>query len=197
MTKIVGLTGGIGSGKTTVARMFEKLGVPVYIADLEAKIITNLPETLKLIENQFGAAVIEKGQLNRAQLAAIVFNNPEKLKQINAIIHPLVAKHFKEWVNKHKNETFVIKETAILFETNNHLQCDFVITVTTPIEIRINRVAKRDNTSVDEITKRINNQWTDDQRIPLSDYVIENKDLENTSQQVGKIYEFIVNSSQY
>lgn len=197
MTKIVGLTGGIGSGKTTVARMFEKLGVPIYIADSEAKTITNKPETLQLIENQFGSALIEDGQLNRTKMASIVFNNPEKLKQLNAIIHPLVAKHFKEWVNKYKNEIFLIKETAVLFETNNHFNCDFVITVTAPLEIKIERVKKRDNTTEEEITNRINNQWSDDQRIPLSDYVIENTDLQYTSQQVSQIYENIVKSSQY
>lgn len=196
MTKIVGLTGGIGSGKTTVAKMFQELGVPVYIADLEAKTITNKPSTLELIEKQFGSSIIENAALNRAEMAKIVFNNPEKLTQLNAIIHPLVAQHFKEWVKKNDNEPFVLKETAILFETKSNLQCDFVITVTAPVEIRIERVQNRDNTSEDEIRNRINNQWTDEQRIALSDFVIENVNLEEALQRVSQIFKIISESSQ-
>lgn len=100
MTKIIGLTGGIGSGKTTVAKMFQDLGVPIYISDLEAKAITNEPETLKIIQHKFGSEIIKNGVLDRAAMAEIVFNNPEKLKQLNAIIHPLVAAHFKLWLKK-------------------------------------------------------------------------------------------------
>ena len=195
MTKIVGLTGGIGSGKTTVAKMFENLGVPIYIADLEAKAITNQPQTLKLIEKQFGSSVIKNGQLNRTTMAQIVFNNPEKLNQLNSIIHPLVAEHFKEWIKKNKDEIFVIKETAILFETNTHRSCDFVITVIAPIDVRINRVKIRDNSSEEEIIKRINNQWSDEKRIPLSDFVINNITVDDTLLQVSEIYKKIVNFS--
>ena len=195
MTKIVGLTGGIGSGKTTVAKMFENLGVPIYIADLEAKGITNQPQTLKLIEKQFGATVIKNGELNRTAMAQIVFNNPEKLNQLNSIIHPLVAKHFKEWIKKNKDEIFVIKETAILFETNTHRSCDCVITVIAPIDVRINRVKIRDNSSEEEIIKRINNQWSDEKRIPLSDFVISNITVDDTLLQVSQIYKKLVNFS--
>lgn len=196
MTKIVGLTGGIGSGKTTVAKMFQDLGVPIYIADLEAKEITNQPETLKLIQDQFGVSIIENGLLNRAAMAEIVFSNPEKLKQLNAIIHPLVSSHFKVWLKKNKEERFVLKETAILFETNSHLSCDFVITVTAPLELRMQRVMKRDNVSKNDIMKRINNQWTDEKRVALSDFVIDNSNLEATLQQVKKIYQIISKSLQ-
>lgn len=188
MTKIVGLTGGIGSGKTTVAKMFEELGAPIYIADYEAKIITNKPETLQLIEQEFGSAVIQNGQLNRPAMADLVFNNPEKLQQLNAIIHPLVAKHFQEWLITNKKAPFIIKEAAILFETNNHLLCDFVVTVTAPLDVRISRVQKRDNSSRQEIESRINTQWSDKQRIALSNFVIENNNLQITRQQVENIY---------
>lgn len=194
MTKIVGLTGGIGSGKTTVAKMFQELGVPIYIADLEARTITNQPETLKLIEQEFGSAVIENAKLNRVAMAQIVFNAPEKLDKLNAIIHPLVAQHFKSWLISHQKETFVIKETAILFETKGHIFCDFVITVTAPIEIRIQRVLERDPISEQEIRNRISNQWTDEQRIELSDFVIENDNLQRTMQQVENIYKIILKS---
>lgn len=191
MTKIVGLTGGIGSGKTTVAKMFQDLGVPVYIADVEAKKITNQCETLKLIEQQFGSTVIEKEQLNRAAMAEIVFNNPEKLDQLNNIIHPLVAKHFKKWLKNNQDAIFVIKEVAILFETKGHLSCNFVITVTAPLDVKINRVKVRDDATEGEITKRINNQWSDKERIALSDFVIENSNIKSTSQQVKKIFQII------
>ena len=195
MTKIVGLTGGIGSGKTTVAKKIEKLGVPIYIADLEAKAITDKKSTLKLIAEEFGPSIIEDGKLNRAAMAKIVFSNPEKLDLLNKIIHPLVAQHFKEWLIQHEKVIFVIKETAILFETNSHLGCDYVITVSAPVDLRVSRVKNRDNSSDEEINNRIKNQWTDDKRIALSDFVIKNINLESTSQQVSKIYKEIVNYS--
>lgn len=196
MAKIVGLTGGIGSGKTTVARMFQEFGVPIYIADLEARQITNLPETIQLIENQFGASVIENGQLNRAAMAQLVFNNKDKLQQLNAIIHPLVAKHFKEWIKKNENATYVLKEAAILFETNGHISCDFIITVTAPLDVKINRVQMRDHLSKEEIIRRINTQWTDEQRIILSDFVIDNYSLKKTQAQVELIHKEILKSIQ-
>lgn len=194
MVKIVGLTGGIGSGKTTVAKMFQKLGVPVYIADLEARKITDKISTLNLIKNKFGDEVILNGKLNREAMAKIVFSNPDKLDQLNGIIHPLVAIHFKEWLNKHENEIFVIKETAILFETNMNINCDLVITVTAPIEIRIKRVLERDQSSELEIRNRINNQWSDEKRIEKSNFVIKNINIESTIQQVNEIYKNIINS---
>ena len=196
MTKIVGLTGGIGSGKTTVAKMFEKLGVPIYIADLEAKKVTNLPSTLKIIEEKFGNSVITGNELNRAKMAEIVFNNPEKLKKLNQIIHPLVAEDFEKWMQKNKSAVFVIKEAAILLETENDHNCDFIITVTAPIDIRIDRVKGRDGVSENEILKRINNQWTDEQRINKSDFVIENINLQETLKQVSQIHKQIIKTLQ-
>jgi dephospho-CoA kinase len=196
MTKIVGLTGGIGSGKTTVAKMFQELGVPIYIADLEARTITNQPETLQLIEQQFGSTVIQNGQLNREAMAELVFSNPEKLQQLNAIIHPLVANHFKVWLNENENALFVMKEVAILFETKGHLNCDFVITVTAPIELKRQRLKTRDHSSDDQIKQRIDSQWSDKQRIELSDFIIENTTIKATSQQVNKIYKNISQSLQ-
>ena len=195
MARIVGLTGGIGSGKSTVAEMFLALGVPVYIADQEAKALTNRPSTLKKIEAQFGASVIDEGKLNRSAMSTIVFADAEKLQQLNQIIHPLVADHFAKWLLKNKAEKFVIKETAILFETNNHLTCDFVITVTAPEAVRIDRVKQRDQSSEEEIKSRMSHQWTDKQRIELSDYVISNVDLEFTKAQVHAIYEKLIQKS--
>ena len=145
MTKIIGLTGGIGSGKTTVAEQFETLGVPVYIADIEAKKIMDLPETIQLVKGKFGNSIFDVAILNREKLAKIVFENPEKLQKLNSIIHPLVKRHFQEWVQKNKDSIFVIKETAILFESGSYIDCDKIITVVAPLELRIARVLKRDN----------------------------------------------------
>lgn len=194
MAKIVGLTGGIGSGKTTVAKMFQDLGVPIYIADIEAKKITNKPSTLALIEEKFGSSVIKNKKLNRGAIAKIVFSAPEKLKELNDIIHPLVAIDFKQWLKQVKDKPFVIKEAAILFETNMHLQCDYVITVSAPEKIRIERVLQRDPISEMEIKNRMDNQYSDEKRLKLSDFVIENINIDVTLQQVNDIYQTITNS---
>jgi len=193
MAKIIGLTGGIGSGKTTVAKEFEALGVPVYIADTEARKIMDVPETIQLIQEEFGNSIFDEGILNREKLAKIVFDNPEKLQKLNSIVHPLVKKHFEEWVHKNRNFVFVIKETAILFESGSYLDCDKIIAVVAPLEIRIQRVLARDNSDYESIMKRVNNQWTDDMRIEKSDYVIENINLENTIDQVNTLYNELKN----
>lgn len=196
MTKVVGLTGGIGSGKTTVAKMFEELGVPIYIADIEARKITNEPSTLELIKAAFGSSVIESGTLNREAMAKIVFSNPEKLSKLNEIVHPLVGQDFKKWLNVNKEQIYVIKEAAILLETEKPHNCDYVITVTAPISIRIQRVIDRDGISISEVQNRINNQWSDEKRIEKSDFVIENVDFKKTYEQVSIIHQKIINSLQ-
>jgi len=177
MTKIIGLTGGIGSGKTTIAKLFESEGVPVYIADTEAKKIMQLPETIEKISQVFGHDIIKNNQIDSKGLSAIVFNHPEKLKTLNSIVHPLVKKHFDDWVNKNSKSPFVIKEAAILFESGSYKYCDKIITVTASEETRIKRVMERDNSSKKEVLDRIKNQWTDSQKIAKSDYVIENEIL--------------------
>lgn len=193
MTKIIGLTGGIGSGKTTVAKQFETLGVPVYIADTEAKKIIDLPTTIELVKNEFGNSILDDGILNREKLAKIVFENPEKLQKLNSIIHPLVKAHFQKWIQENKNYAFVIKEAAILFESGSYKDCDKIITVVAPLEIRIERVLKRDKTNYESVIKRVQNQWTDEMRIVKSDYVIENIGIENTKNQVDKLYKVLKN----
>ena len=174
MTKIIGLTGGIGSGKTTIANYFLAAGIPVYIADDEARKIMQSAEIITKIKEVFGTSIFENDILNREKLAAIVFSNPEKLEQLNSIIHPAVKKHFENWVLNHKKFPFVIYEAAILFESGSYKNCDLIITVTAPIESRIQRVIQRDKTTRENVLKRINSQWNDEQRISKSDYVIEN-----------------------
>jgi dephospho-CoA kinase len=191
MTKIIGLTGGIGSGKTTVANHFIGAGIPVYIADDEARKIMQSPEILREIEKIFGSVIFKNEVLNRQKLAEIVFSNSDKLKQLNAIIHPAVKKHFGNWILNYKNSPFVIYETAILFESGSYKGCDKIITVTAPLETRIERVIQRDKTSRENVLKRIKMQWTDDQRLGKSDFVIENINPEITKSEVGKILKIL------
>ena len=124
MTKIIGLTGGIGSGKSTIAGYFKALGVPVYIADDEAKKLMNNPETVKKVQSVFEENVIENHVLDRKKIAALVFSNPQKLEKLNSVVHPEVRKHFLTWLKTHKNEPFIIKEAAILFESGSYKDCD-------------------------------------------------------------------------
>lgn len=191
MTKIIGLTGGIGSGKTTIANHFTAAGIPVYIADDEARKIMQSAEIIKEIKDLFGNVIFENGILNREKLAQIVFSNPEKLKLLNSIIHPAVKKHFDNWVLDHKKNSFVIYEAAILFESGSYKNCDKIITVTAPFETRIQRVIQRDKTTREQVLKRMNAQWNDDQRIAKSDFVIENQTPEITKLEVGKILKIL------
>jgi dephospho-CoA kinase len=187
MTKIIGLTGGIGSGKTLVAKYIESFGVPVYIADDEARKIMETDEVLDLLRNGFGTEVIDNNTLNREKLAQIVFNNSVKLEKLNTIVHPLVKKHFESWLEMNKNSPFVVKEAAILFESGGNKYCDAIITVTSPLETRIQRVMDRDTIDRDSVVKRIESQWTDEQRISKSDFVIGNITVKDTYKQIDQI----------
>ncbi|TPN82117.1 dephospho-CoA kinase [Aquimarina algicola] len=186
--KVVGLTGGIGSGKSTVAKMFEEYGISIYLADDEAKKLmhTNTAVKEKIIK-LFGAEAYLDGILNRAYIANIVFNDSSKLKDLNSIVHPAVANHFEEWKNKQQS-AYVIKEAAILFENGGHKQCDYTILVSAPSAIRIQRVIDRDNMTEKQVLSRMNNQWEDSKKIPLSDFVVYNIDLEETKSQVADIH---------
>ena len=188
MTKIIGLTGGIGSGKTTVAKRFESLGVPIYIADDEAKIITNSTEILNQIRVLFGSSVFDGDVLNRKILGQIVFSDNKKLKQLNNIIHPAVRIHFSNWLKDYSKSDFVIYESAVLFENNGFKNCDLIISVLAPIETRIERVIQRDKMNREEILLRMKNQYTDKQRIEKSDFTINNDILENTFEQVDSLF---------
>ncbi|TDE43517.1 dephospho-CoA kinase [Flavobacterium rhamnosiphilum] len=191
MTKIIGLTGGIGSGKTTIANYFESFGIPVYIADDEARKIMQSSEIIVAIKNVFGDAVFENELLNREKLAKIVFNDPEKLEKLNKIVHPAVKKHFDQWLIQHKKVSYIIYEAAILFESGGYKNCDLIITVTAPVESRIQRVVERDKTTRELVLKRINAQWTDEQRISKSDFIIENTAIETAKLQVVKILKIL------
>ncbi len=178
MTKIIGLTGGIGSGKTTIAKHIQSFGIPVYFTDDEAKKILELPEIIKEITHAFGTSIIENNTISKKRLSDLVFTSPEKLKQLNAIIHPAVNSDFKNWLGINKKAAFVVKESAILFESGAYKSCDKIITVIAPLETRILRVMKRDGTTREKVMDRINNQWTDEMRIAKSDFVIKNEEIE-------------------
>lgn len=193
MTKIIGLTGGIGTGKTMVAKYFKSLGIPVYIADDEARKLMTSDNIINTLSNEFGKEILENGILNREKLAQLVFNNPKKLQKLNSIVHPEVKKHYDNWIEKHKNYPFVVKEAAILFESGSYKYCDTIITVTAPLETRLQRVMKRDKTDRESILKRIENQWTDEQRIAKSNYVIHNLSVESTKKQVNEILKKLKN----
>ena len=171
MTKIVGLTGGIGSGKTTVAQMFKALGVPVYNADDEAKALMQSSEIIKgeLIQ-LLGDSCYQNAQLNRSFIASKVFADKALLEKINAIVHPKVAAHFEQWLSN-QNAPYVIKEVAILFETGSQDLFDFILTVTAPVETRIQRVMDRDQKTKSEVELVIKNQLSETEKINQSHWL--------------------------
>ena len=152
-----------------------------------------LPEIVTQIKLEFGENVFENDLINTSKLAKLVFNNPEQLKQLNKIVHPAVKKHFDNWVLKHKDFPFVIKEAAILFESGSFQYCDKIITVIAPIETRIKRVMERDQTSRENVLNRINSQWTDEQKTSKSDFVITNISFDDAKNQVCKIVNLLSN----
>lgn len=191
---IVGLTGGIGSGKTTVANLFNKLGVPIYVSDIAAKriMVTN-EKVITAVKNLLGdEAYTNVNELNRSYISDQVFKNKLLLNDLNSIVHPAVAEDFLNWYKDQKVE-YVIKESAILFESGSFENCDSVITVTAPLEERINRVVLRDNVTKKQVLHRVMNQLSDEDKIDRSNFIIINKTLEETEDQVEKINTQILN----
>ncbi|MEO1030680.1 MAG: dephospho-CoA kinase [Bacteroidota bacterium] len=189
---VVGLTGGIGSGKTTVAKCFESFGIPVYIADTEAKALMNRSKVIKrkLIQ-LFGPSAYVNGLLNREYLASKIFNDKTLLSEMNAIVHPKVASHFKRWLKK-QDAPYVIKEAAIIFENNLEYQYHYIITVIADEALRIERVMKRDGVSAEKVKAIMQNQLSDKEKIKKSDFVIENNDLDISKKQTQNIHSAIL-----
>jgi len=188
----VGLTGGIGSGKTLISEVFIRLGIPVFNADKEAKTILNTdPEVIARIKENFGDIYHKEG-INKEKLASIIFNNTESLKTINSIIHPKVREYFHQWV-KHQQAKYVIEEAAILFESNAYKELDFTINVYADKLIRINRVVARDSTTAEAVKSRMQNQLSDAERIRLADYTIFNNGDSMILPQVLEIHQNILN----
>ncbi len=187
---LVGLTGGIGSGKSTVARIFEILGIPIYFADDRAKSLMSHDQVLKEnIISAFGKeSYLENGSLNRSFLAAEVFGDPEKTKIINSLVHPVVKKDFESWV-KTQHTPYVIKEAALLFETGSYSSLDKIINVSSAVKIRISRVLMRDKgRSEKQVNDIINQQLPDEEKNKKADFVIKNNENNMLIPQVLKIH---------
>jgi dephospho-CoA kinase len=194
MALIIGLTGGIGSGKTTIANHIAALGIPVYIADDEARKISQSPDIIEKIKNTFGETIFDNAILNREKLSQIVFADPLKLKQLNAIIHPVVKMHFDNWIKSHQDAALLVYEAAILFESGSYKKCDFIISIIAPLEVRIQRVIERDHATREQVVKRINAQWTDEQRSAQSNFIIENIKSIDAKKEIDKILKILKNS---
>jgi dephospho-CoA kinase len=188
---LIGLTGGIGSGKTTIAHFFAEKGISIYIADQEARNLMNSEMIQKQVKAVFGDSVFDNNAIDRAKLASVVFNDPDKLKKLNKIVHPAVRTHFKEWVKAHSNEEILLYESAILFESGHYKDFDYIITVTAPLESRIARVLERDKSSREAVLSRIKTQWTDAERSIESDFEIENSNLEEAKDSVTDILKIL------
>ena len=186
---IAGITGGIGSGKTTAAKFFEELGVPVYNSDTRAKIIQNENSEVKVKSIEaFGDEAYNQSGLNRVYIAKQVFNNNEKLKQLNQIVHPAVFNDFEEW-KKQQTSKIIMKEAAILIESGSYKDCDVVISVLMDKEKRIQRIMARDGFTEEQVMARINNQISDEERIQKSDFIIDNNgDLTHLKNEVEKTF---------
>lgn len=184
----LGITGGIGSGKSTVSQIFSLSGVPVYIADIESKrLVATSPTIRKKLINLFGEELYSGGVLNKPLLASHIFNDKKKLEIVNAIIHPEVERDFIEWVKKHAQCNIVAHEAAILFESGFNKMMDKVLMVYTPLDIRIERTMLRDNLPKEKVMERIQNQMSDEEKAKLSDFVIVNDNTKSLIEQVTNI----------
>ncbi len=190
---VIGITGGIGSGKSTVVKLFSKFkNIAIYIADDEAKKLMDSSSEIKAkLISEFGNKTYLNNQLNRPYLAKIVFNNKEKLTTLNTIVHPVVKKHLQDFIKENKNKDYILYENAILFENGSNNFCDKIITVTTPINLRIQRVIKRDKSSRDAIENRIKNQWSQTKKTLQSHYIIDNVTLTKTETQISIIHNYL------
>ena len=187
----IGITGGIGSGKSTVAKLFEVLGIPVYYADDAAKQLMNENDALKQqVQKEFGKEAYTNGKLNRKYIADIVFSNPEKLELLNSLVHPATLKDADEWMNK-QTTPYTIKEAALIFESGAEKYLDKVIGVYAPSPLRIQRVMQRDGISEAAVLTRLNKQMDEDKKMRLCDYVINNDEQELLIPQVLKIHEVL------
>jgi dephospho-CoA kinase len=189
MARRLGITGGIGSGKTTVCRIFRVLGVPVFVADVAARqLMNNDPAIRSEINKIAGKDLYEGGELDRRELARLIFNEPDMLQKVNASVHPAVLREFEAWSSV-IDAPYVIMEAAILFEARADRLVDRVISISAPVEERISRVMGRSEISREEVLERINNQMEDNEREEQSYYVINNADNEMIIPEILKIHD--------
>jgi dephospho-CoA kinase len=173
--RIIGITGGIGSGKTTVCGIFAELGVPIYYADDRAKaVMVEDAELMASIIEAFGKEAYTDGKLNRPFLAQQVFTSEERLAKLNSLVHPAVARDFMKWVAAHSQAPYIIKEAAILFESGAYKAVQETVLVTAPEQMRIQRVVQRDAVSESEVRQRMSNQWSEGRKEEMADHIIVN-----------------------
>jgi dephospho-CoA kinase len=190
----IGITGGIGSGKTTACRLFEQLGVPVYYADDRAKWIQNNdPNLILALKQLFGSDIYENNVLDRTRLGKIVFSDKKMLDALNAIVHPAVFKDAAEWqeMQQKAGAAYTLKEAALLFETGSYKTLDKIIVVSAPLELRIERVMQRDNLSREEVQKRINSQMPQEEKEKMADFVLNNLSLQDLEREVLNLHHLI------
>ena len=192
--KVIGLTGGIGSGKSSVLEIFKKIGISTYNADESAKdLISSDKKIIYSIKQLFGEDIYNENELNSKLVSKIVFNDKEKLKSLNSIIHPAVAIDFDNFCSKHRDESYIVKEAAIIFETKSENLFDKIIYVKAPKEIRIGRVMQRDKLSRDNVLNRIKNQINETSIIDKCDFVIDNIDFTELEKKVLRIHDALIN----
>ncbi len=189
----VGITGGIGSGKSLISGIFRLLGVPVYNSDLRAKEIMSQNESVRdQISVLFGTEAYDiEGYLNRSYIASRVFSNAELLAELNRIVHPEVGRDFNEWCLCHVKHTYVLKEAALIFEAAIDNELDKVVLVFAPENLRISRVMERDQIDEDAVRRRIINQWSDRKKAPLADFIIVNDGKQPLLRQTMEIHDFL------
>jgi dephospho-CoA kinase len=191
----IGLTGGIGSGKSTVAKVFETLGIPVYYADTEAKRLMNESDEIRSrLIKEFGEETYKDGKLNRPYLAGIVFNHTDKLDLLNSIIHPVILRDSDEWMQK-QNTPYAIKEAALLYESSAVTHLDKVIGVYAPEALRIKRVMARDHSTEEEVRARMKNQMHDEIKLRLCDYIINNDEQNSVLEQVLHLHQLLLKTA--
>ena len=188
----IGLTGGIGSGKSLVAKIFLNLDVPVYPTDEKAKSIYNTNDSVRQkIINLLGQSVYQDNKINRKKLAALIFREKKLLEKVNQIVHPAVRKDFESWCRQYTDKKYVLQEAAILFESGGNKHMDYIITVDAPLEMRISRVMARDGMTRKQVLDRIRNQMNDKDRNEQSDFIIYNDGTLMLLPQVFEIHQKI------
>lgn len=190
----VGITGGIGVGKSIICDLFKVIGIPVFNSDIEAKnIIKSDTDIKKQLVHRFGSDVyLLDGEINKPYFAKIIFNDKEAISFVNSIVHPAVHSHFNSWVNNQKGIHYVLYESAIIYETSVDLMLDRIIVVSSPLEIRIKRVMERDSVTISKVKERISNQWSQNRIVELADDVIVNDDIKLIIPQVIEIHNNII-----
>ena len=194
--KIIGLTGGIGSGKSTFLKWFESKGIPCFDSDKVGRVLLEKELKEKIID-RFGPSLYSKGSLDRSKLASYVFHDAKALKDLNKIVHPAVQKAFLKFKEANRKSPILIKEAAILFESGGYNDCDLVILVCAPKELRIQRVMERDAVSREAVIARMENQWDDEKKKALADFVIENVETETAEKHLEVLFELLLSKEKH